>query len=84
MVLIFASYQVYKLYIQKSSLDKGLADIDEISGRLGRENEQLQADIEYFQRPENLEKELKSRFNYVRPGEKMMIIVPKSKVKEWA
>ena len=54
-------------------------DSDNLSSRLqalSKENADLQSDIEYFSRPENLEKELKSRFNYKKPGEKMMIIVP--------
>ncbi len=54
-------------------------DSDNLNSRLqalSKENADLQSDIEYFSRPENLEKELKSRFNYKKPGEKMMIIVP--------
>ena len=41
-----------------------------------KENFELQADLEYYARPENLEKELRSRFNYKKPGEKLIIIVP--------
>ncbi|NCO15467.1 hypothetical protein GW816_00990 [Candidatus Wolfebacteria bacterium] len=54
-------------------------DSDNLNSRLQallKENADLQSDIEYFSHPENLEKELKSRFNYKKPGEKMMIIVP--------
>ena len=54
-------------------------DSDNLNSRLqalSKENAGLQSDIEYFSRPENLEKELKSRFNYKKPGEKMIIIVP--------
>ena len=40
------------------------------------ENEKLNAELEYLKNPENLEKELRARFNYRREGEKMIIIVP--------
>jgi cell division protein FtsB len=54
-------------------------DSDNLNSRLqalSKENADLQSDIEYFSRPENLEKELRAKFNYKKPGEKMMIIVP--------
>ncbi len=54
-------------------------DLDDLNGRMGalaKENTDLKSQIEYFSIPENLEKELKSRFNYKEAGEKMMIVVP--------
>jgi len=54
-------------------------DLDNLNNRLQAllgENADLRSDIEYFSHPENLEKELKSRFNYKEGGEKMIIIVP--------
>ena len=36
----------------------------------------LQSDYEFLQNPANLEKELRARFNYKLPGEKLIIIVP--------
>ncbi len=33
------------------------------------------ADLNYYLNPENLKKELKGRFNYKEPGEKMIIVV---------
>ena len=75
--LVFISYQVYKLYKQKKQLQDESEKITADLVAVRDDNKKLQADIEYFQRPENLEKELKSRFNYVKEGERMMIIVPK-------
>ena len=40
------------------------------------EYERLRAELEYYLRPENLEKELRARFNYRAPDEKLIIIVP--------
>ncbi len=36
----------------------------------------LQSDYDFLQNPGNLEKELRARFNYKIPGEKMIIVVP--------
>lgn len=38
----------------------------------------LQSDLDYYLNPENLEKELRARFNYREAGEKLIIIVPTS------
>jgi cell division protein FtsB len=40
------------------------------------ENAELSQELEYYSRPENLEKELRARFNYKKPGESMIIVVP--------
>lgn len=78
LVLIgFSGYQGYKLYLQKISLEKNLTKINTQLNEIYEENQKLTADLEYFKRPENLIKELKSRFNYVNPGEKLLIVVPK-------
>ena len=78
--LAFISYQVYKLYRQKKQLQEESAKVTVDLTQVREENKKLQADIEYFGFSENLEKELKSRFNYVRDGERMMIIAPKKTI----
>lgn len=40
------------------------------------ENEALQDELEYLSKEANLAKEIRSRFNYKKPDEKMLIIVP--------
>lgn len=39
--------------------------------------ETLQGDIDFYSNKENLEKELRARFNYRGPDEELIIIVPK-------
>jgi len=41
-----------------------------------KENESLIQDKAYYQDPENMEKILREKFNYKKPGEKMIIITP--------
>lgn len=43
---------------------------------LGLQNDRLLADIEYYADPRNLEKELRRKFNYREPDEKLLIVVP--------
>ena len=46
--------------------------------KVTEDNQKLQAELEYLSDPNNLEKELRARFNYRGEGEKMFIIVPPS------
>ncbi|MDO8537120.1 MAG: hypothetical protein Q7R94_02650 [bacterium] len=38
----------------------------------------LQAELDYYLNPTNLEKELRARFNYRAPDEKLLILVPRN------
>jgi len=40
------------------------------------DSDRLKGDIEYLSDPHNLEKELRARFNYRSPNEKLIIVVP--------
>lgn len=73
-ILGFLSFQIYRFYasnaIAESELEKTNTKLEE----LRKENEQLQADIVYYSELENLAKELKARFDYKKPGEKLIKI----------
>jgi cell division protein FtsB len=76
MILTAVLIQVFLIFKERNQLKN---KIDDLSGRLGvllKENDELRKEIDYLSWPENLEKELRARFNYKKPGEKMMIIVP--------
>lgn len=68
--------QVYGLYVKKVALKNNLGKINSEIEKLGTENQNLTADLEYFADPLNLAKEFKSKFNYKKPGEKLIIVVP--------
>ena len=76
LVLIGVSAQVYLILKESNGLKKDLDDLNGQIRTLVKENTNLKSDIEYFSIPENLEKELKSKFNYKEAGEKMIIVVP--------
>ncbi len=73
----FLSWQVYKLYGQKARLSDKVEKLEKETAALFQENQEVAQNIEYYKNPENLAKELKSKFDYKRPGEELYIIVPK-------
>ena len=68
--------QVYFLAGEKNILQANLAEITSKLESMQKENSNLKTEIEYFTKPENLEKELRGRANYKKSGEEMLIIVP--------
>ena len=76
LIVVFGT-QVYNLYSERHALKERLQNIDGKVQTLKSENQKLTADIGYFSNLENLVKEFKSLFNYRKPGEKLIIIVPK-------
>ena len=44
---------------------------------LKKENAKIEEDLYYYQNPENLEKEIRAALNYKKPGEKVIVVVPK-------
>lgn len=70
------SWTGYSLIRQKWEVEKESAIVSEAVNKLNTENKYIQANINYFEHPENLVKEAQSRFNYKKEGEKLMIVVP--------
>ncbi len=70
----FLSVQLFNLQRDNRELGARLESANIEIGELELENAKLQADIGYFADPENLAKELKARFDYKKPGEKLIKI----------
>lgn len=75
-IILVVSVQAFGLFRKGYGMGKQLRVSKEKMEALSRENEELQAQLNYFSREENLEKELRAKFNYKRPDEKVMIITP--------
>lgn len=75
-LIVAIGYQLYKLYKQDFSLRETIAKLNKEAKDFSEENVRLKADIEYFSKPENLEKELRSKLNLKNPGENLIIVVP--------
>ncbi|MEK7553454.1 MAG: septum formation initiator family protein [Patescibacteria group bacterium] len=75
-ILLFLLAQVYFIFKERNQLRREFRSLTEKSENLVVENEKIKSEIEYYSNPENLEKELRAKFNYKKIGEKMMIISP--------
>lgn len=75
-VIVAISVQLVGLFGKGYGMGKQLRASKEKMEALSKENEELQAQLDYFSHEENLEKELRSKFNYKKPDEKVMIITP--------
>lgn len=75
-VLILVGARVYSFFVQERQLGADLADIEARLTKAKYDEANLQSEVQYLANPLNLEKELRARFNYKKPGETMIIIVP--------
>lgn len=75
-IVMVVSVQAFGLFRKGYGMGKQLRASKEKMEALSKENEELQAQLNYFSREENLEKELRAKFNYKRPEEKVMIVTP--------
>ena len=75
-LLLVIGSQIYAYWVRARASE---TELEKLQGDLARariEEEKLKADLLYYQNPANLEKELRARFNYRDPGEKLIILVP--------
>ncbi len=76
LAIMYLGYQVYILQSEKFTIKSELDGIKAQFNELQANSEELKGDIEYLSDPHNLEKELRARFNYRYPEEKLIIVVP--------
>lgn len=76
LVMIILGIQIFSFVSQVHQLDAAYASAQAELTKAQQQEASLQNEQQYLANPLNLEKELRSRFNYVNPGEKMIIITP--------
>jgi cell division protein FtsB len=76
LLLIVILVNAYSFVVQEGQLGSQLADVQASLTKSQAEEQNLQQENQYLANPLNLEKELRARFNYKKPGETMIIIVP--------
>ena len=69
-------YQIYTLAKERETLKKEAREATAKLEALQTEEQKLKEESVYYSDVRNLSKELKSLFNYKKPGEHMLIIVP--------
>ena len=74
-VLVLVGMQVYSFFAQERQLSVDLTDIQTRLTKAKYDEAKLQSEVQYLANPLNLEKELRARFNYKKPGETMIVIV---------
>ena len=77
-VLAALGRQIYSFLGRQGELKAEFAEVEAKLDRAKADQEKFQAELDYYLNPVNLEKELRARFNYRRPGEKLIIIVPRN------
>ena len=75
-IIVAIGVKAYSFWAQEKNLNTQLADIQQQLTKAQTDESDFQTDVQYLANPANLEKELRSRFNYKAPGENMIIIVP--------
>ncbi len=76
LIVIGGGAELYILIRDKSALTAQIGGLKNRLDLLLAENATLRADILYYSHPENLEKELRKKFNYRKPDERLLIVVP--------
>ena len=74
--IAIVSIWTFGLFRRGSDMGDQLRASKEKMEMLSKENDELRAQIDYFSKDENFEKELRAKFNYKDPNEKVMIITP--------
>jgi cell division protein FtsB len=77
-MVIVAVYQTYMFRRAGTEATREMEALHRQLEDMRRDRAMLHEELKYFKRPENLEKELRARFNYREPDEKTIIVVPKS------
>ena len=75
-ILGFLWVEIYLITKEAGTLKKENEQFSQKITGLREENKKTEEDASYYSIPQNLEKLLRERFNYKKPGEKMMIIIP--------
>jgi len=78
-VLVLVAYGSFRVWHKSNAAQNILLEATGELETLRIEKAKLMGDLQYLLVPENLEKELKARFHFKRPGEKLIILVPEER-----
>ncbi|KKU11833.1 MAG: hypothetical protein UX16_C0003G0018 [Parcubacteria group bacterium GW2011_GWB1_45_7] len=75
-VFVAIAFEVYKVDSQRRELEREMATLVNEIELVEGDNSNITEKIEFFSEARNLEKELRARFNYRLPFEKLIIVIP--------
>ena len=76
--ILFILRQVWTFSAKNREIGSQVKQVAQELQKTKDDSHRLRADYEFYLNPVNLEKELRARFNFSLPGEKTIILVPKS------
>lgn len=68
--------RTWGLVSELQSVSAARTELEAKRGTLEERHRDLETETRYVQHPDNLETELRSRFNYKKPGENVIVVVP--------
>ena len=77
-LFVAIAFQIYKVDSGRRELKREMAILVDEVELIEEDNSRLNEKIDYFSEPRNLEKELRARFNYRLPFEKLIIVIPEN------
>lgn len=77
-LLLVLGTQIYSFFGRERDIRHEFSEFKEKLENAKLDQEKFRAELGYYLNPANLEKELRARFNYKSPGEKLIIIVPRN------
>ncbi len=77
LVIAVIGIEIHRFLVEGNGAQRALTGAEKKLDKAKNESAALDANLKYFKQPENLEKEMRARFNYRSVGEKLMILVPK-------
>jgi len=76
LIVALLGWGIARLLEERTTETAEVQQLTKSADALKKENAELLSQIDYYQDPENLLKELKSQFNYKESGEQLIIVVP--------
>ncbi|MBM3257463.1 MAG: hypothetical protein FJY98_04050 [Candidatus Liptonbacteria bacterium] len=76
LVLVVMGIEIARFMREGNQLSRELQGVENKLEEAQKETASIEANVKYFSRPENLEKEMRARFNYRGADEKLLILVP--------
>ena len=77
-LIVFLCLQIYSFWGRDGEAQKTFSGYQAKLDKAKFDQQKFQDELNYYSNQANLEKELRGRFNYKAPDEKMVIIVPKN------
>jgi len=81
-VAVLLGRGVYLIVKERTVIEAEVLELKKSVDAGEKENESIAGKIDFFKYPENLIKELKSQTNFIKEGEKLIIVVPEREAKE--